>query len=425
VLHTLCFLSMNIAIYTNNLSAHNGHLMPWRTVLEVTANLGRSGHKALVFSGNCGDKERVWRDRGTRIKSVPKPSDVVGFNRLAAICRDEEIGVLYWPLDWSKPRTDVLQLENAGRRVIWYVPGAYYRRLPVLKAVPYVGLRALLPYLAQAVIPKRYYVRRLMKNGVRPLIMMTDYSRDMAIRAGYPERFVWAIPPGKAPLISTGDKPHVFEKVNEKIGGRPYFLFFGPPQAIRGVEHILKAFKQVARKNTGVCLVCLFREDKGLDAESLRERIQGMKLGEQVICVWRSVNNADIDLFLRNCYAVLKPFLLVPSEIPLAVIEAAGYGKPVISTGPDGTGCFAEKFGLMVPPANSRALSGAMLSLLNDRQLYEKKCDAAARVYADHPTWENVAEQWLQVAEGLCHKIQLDECLNGFKRADHFHKRYC
>ncbi len=390
---------MKIAIYTNDLNEHNMHLMPWRTVLEVFTHIIRLGQSAIVLSGCQKQNEPNWLNKGIQIKAVQKPLNRVGLDKLAAICRDEGIQVLYWPLDWRKPRTDLLQLENTGLRVIWYVPGAYYRLIPVLKAAPYLGLKAVLPYLAQVVMPKCYYFRRLMKSGVRPLIMMSDYSRAMIIRAGYPEKFIFSIPPGKAPLVSSNNKSSVFEKMREKIAGRPYFLFFGPPQAIRGIEQILKAFKRVASKNADVCLVCLFREDRGLDAESLRVRIQGMKFGKQLISVWESVSKTDLDLFLRNCYAVLKPFLLVPSEIPLAVIETAGYGKPVIGTGPDGTGNFAARFGLMVPPADSRALAGAMLSLLNDKQLYEKKCADAARVYADHPTWENVAEQWLRVAD--------------------------
>jgi len=375
------------------------HLMPWRTVLEVSTHIIRLRQSAIVLSGSQKQNEPNWLNKGVQIKAVQKPFNKVGLDKLAAIYRDEGVQVLYWPLDWSRPRTDVLQLENVGLRIIWYVPGAYYRLFPVLKTAPYVGFKAILPYLAQTMMPKRYYVRRLMKSGLRPVIMMSDYSRTMTISAGYPEKFVFYIPPGKAPLVSLDDKSAVFEKVKEKSAGRPYFLFFGPPQAIRGVEQILKAFKLVIRNNADVCLVCLFREDKGLDTASLHARIEDMAFGDRLICVWESVNKADLDSFLSNCYAVLKPFLLVPSEIPLAVIEAAGYGKPVISTGPDGTGCFAEKFGLMVPPANSRALSGAMLSLLTNRQLYNDKCDAAARIYADHPTWENVAEQWLRIAD--------------------------
>ena len=122
-----------------------------------------------------------------------------------------------------------------------------------------------------------------------------------------------------------------------------------------------------------------------------------MELEKRLFCIWQSVPETDLDAFLGHCYAVLKPFLLVPSEIPLAVIEAAGYGKPVVSTGPDGTGLFAKQFGLMVPPSDASTLAEAMLRLLKDKNLYSEKCSAASRVYKNHPTWGEVAEKWLEV----------------------------
>jgi glycosyltransferase involved in cell wall biosynthesis len=111
------------------------------------------------------------------------------------------------------------------------------------------------------------------------------------------------------------------------------------------------------------------------------------------------VGRADLDAFLGACYAVVLPFLLVPSEIPLAVLEAAGHGKPVITTGPGGTADFVQEFGLAVPAGHSRALAAALLRLLEDPQLYAEKCRGAERVYAAHPTWEETARSWLSVAE--------------------------
>jgi len=389
---------MTIAIYTSDLSEDNGHLMPWRTVLEVAAHFIRLRQNAIVLSGCQNQNTPCWQKNGVPIKSIQKPYNRAGFKKLADICRSENIKVMYWPLDWKIPQTSVLQLENVGLRIIWYVPGAYYHFSHVLKAIPYIGLAAAIPYLAQALMPKRYYVRKLMKNGVRPLIMMSEYSRTMTIKAGYPEKYVFYIPPGKTPLITPQGESSLFKKIKEKLAGKPYFLFFGPPQAIRGIVQILDAFEEITLNNAEVCLVCLFRGDKDLDTKLLRERIQKMNSRNKVICIWESVKKDDLDIFLRKCYAVLKPFLLVPSEIPLAVIETAGHSKPVISTGPDGTGIFAAQFGIIVPPANSKALAEAMLKLLNDKHLYTIKCNAAAQVSADHPTWEAVANQWLRIA---------------------------
>ena len=393
---TVC---MTIAIYTSDLNEDNGHLMPWRTVLEVAAHSIRLRQNAIVLSGCQNQNAPSWQKNGVPIKSIQKPYNRAGFKKLADFCRAENIKVMYWPLDWKIPQTSVLQLENVGLRIIWYVPGAYYHFSHVLKAIPYIGFAAAMPYLVQTLMPKRYYVRQLLKNGVRPLIMMSEYSRTMIIKVGYPEKYVFHIPPGKPFLDISNDKSSIFDEIKHRIGGRPYFLFFGPPQAIRGIIQMLLAFKHVARNNTDVCLVCLFRSDKGLVSASLRARIQDMNLEDRIFCAWDSVSQSDLDFFLLNCYVVLKPFLLVPSEIPLAVIETAGHGKPVISTGPDGTGVFAAQFGIMVPPANAKALATAMLKLLNDKQLYKNKCNVATQVYADHPTWEAVANQWLRIAD--------------------------
>jgi glycosyltransferase involved in cell wall biosynthesis len=162
---------------------------------------------------------------------------------------------------------------------------------------------------------------------------------------------------------------------------------------------LLRAFDLVARKRSDICLVCLFRSDPGADVAAVRRRIESECYAKRIICVWESLGKLDLEAFLEACHAVVLPFLLVSSEIPLAVIEAAGHHKPVITTGPGGTADFARPFGLVVPPAHSGALAAAMLQLLEDRQLYADKCDVARRVYAGHPTWQEVAQAWLSVAE--------------------------
>ncbi len=131
--------------------------------------------------------------------------------------------------------------------------------------------------------------------------------------------------------------------------------------------------------------------------------VEGRSHAERIFCVWESVAKADLNAFLEACHAVVLPFLLVPSEIPLAIIEAAGHHKPVITTGPGGTADFVREFGLAVPAGQSKALAEAMLRLLEDKQLHADKCGAAQRIYATHPTWDEVARSWLSIA---AHAIQ-------------------
>lgn len=390
---------MKIAIYSNDFKFKNQHLMPWRTILEVACSLCSVGHFAMVLSGVSHDPSDGWLSREVRVREVSKPKDAFSLASLEEICREDGIEVLYWPLDWRHPRTDILSLERTGLRIVWYIPGAWYGLAQVLAAVLCMRSKAVVPYVVQALGSRRRYVEKLIADGVRPLIAMSDYTREKLIANGCPSEAVHAIPPGKAPLPATHGSPTLFNKWNHVLRDNPYFLFFGPPQKIRGIQQILSAFQIVARQDPAVRLVCLFRSDPGLDISRCQQEVEQLDCKDRVLCAWESVEPADLDAFVKNCYAVLKPFLLVPSEIPLAVIETAGYGKPVVGTGPDGTGGFVERFGLTVPFGRSKTLAQAMISLLMDQMLYVDKCNSAKQIYAEHPTWDEVAKQWLKAAQ--------------------------
>ena len=389
-----------LAIYTADLTNCNGYRMPWRTALEIVSNWNKQGIEAVVFSGTDGSKGEEKNLHGVRIINVTKPKDRESLHFFADVCKKEAISCLYYSRSWANASTKILELEDVGLKIIWYIPGAWYHFKQALFASKWIGIKFATPYIAQSLMPRRFYVKCLCSRSPRHIITMSDYVRDKLIACGYPIEYVHAILPGKAAIKKNEGQPEVFDHVQKTLAGRPYYLFFGPPQAIRGLEQILTAFKKIATIYQDICLVCLFRSDKGLQADKLRSDIKQLGLEGRLFCIWQSVSEADLDAFLENCYAVLKPFLLVPSEIPLAVIEAAGYAKPVITTGPDGTGLFARQFGLMVPIGNAKALAEAMLRLLSDKNLYSEKCSAANLVYKNHPTWDEVAEKWLAIGSG-------------------------
>src|SRR3972149_7954662 len=56
------------------------------------------------------------------------------------------------------------------------------------------------------------------------------------------------------------------------------------------------------------------------------------------------------------------PFLLVPSDAPISILEAAAAGKPVVATAVDGIPSLLPDGALqLVPPGNVEALAGAIL----------------------------------------------------------------
>ncbi len=392
---------MRIAIYTNDLTEDNSHLMPWRMVLEIGKAACEAGHHAHVLSGRRHAAENRWDYGGCPVEEIAKPYANGATNYLQRISRRGEFDILFWPMAWCGARRQSKLLRTVPVPIVWYIPGAFYPLRQAVRAIPDVGMKVSLPFLWQSVYPREYLIRRILSPATSLMITASQFNRSALCRAGWPADDVFAIPPGR-PADHTpayGDEPAVFNAVQSRLGDRPFYLFLGPPTGIRGIRPLLQAFNAVANTQSDVCLVCLFRSDPGVDVPAIRKKVESVPCADRIVCTWESLGRADLEAFYKACHAVVLPFLLVPSEIPLAVIEAAGHHKPVITTGPGGTAEFAGQFGLTVPAGHSRALAEAMLQLLTDKQLHARKCDAARRLYAAHPTWEEVAQSWLSVAQ--------------------------
>lgn len=391
---------MRMAIYTSDLLEENRHLMPWRMVLEIGKVACEAGHQTKVLSGRHHPTGNRWAYGRCPVEEIEKPYSDESRASFQRVIHREGFEVLFWPVAWCSARRQGALLGRTSIPIVWYVPGACYLPRQAVRAIPDLGVRPALPFLLQALYPKRQLVKRLRGPATSLMITVSQFNRSAVCRAGWPAEDVFVVPPGKpADRASVnGEEPTAFNTLRSRLGGRPFYLYLGPPTRIRGIRQLLEAFDLLARRRAEVCLVCLFRSDPQTDSAEVRKMVEGRSHAERIFCVWESVARVDLDAFLEACHAVVLPFLLVPSEIPLAIIEAAGHHKPVITTGPGGTAGFVREFGLAVPAGRSNALADAMLRLLEDKQLYADKCAAAQRTYAAHPTWGEVTQSWLSIA---------------------------
>ena len=390
---------MRLAFFVHDLRPENRRLMPWRTLLEVARRVRPLGHESQIFSLARDPSDEVMTLGEERVRVVSK--DPVGFARAFGGSPGAEppYDVAFWPLSWATSSPGPREPSGVASSFVWYIPGAHYRLRHVLGALPHLGPRLSLPYLAQALFPPRLWARGLRSAGEHPLITMTDYSADRAVMAGYPSDLTETIFPGRSERPPRSGPSARVDRIWNEIGDDPVFLFFGPPLEIRGVNFLLSAFQELTKMNEGARLLCLFREDRlGISAE-MRKTIAGLDLGDRLICIWDSLEEGELVECIHRSHVVALPFLLVPSEIPLSVIEAAGLGKPVITTGPGGTGQFVSRYGAQVPPGDVRALANAMLRFLEEPDYYAERSDAARSAFARHPTWDQVAEAWVAMAE--------------------------
>ena len=384
---------MRLVIVTHNLGDANRHLMPWRTVCEVTDCWRAKEHLVEIISLGSTN-----RDLGLSVRKIKK--DDGGFAAaFSQVIREFSPDVVFWPLSWRESKFRLKMLGTLQVPVVAYFPGGYYLFSAVWYAWRKMGLRASRPYMLEFLYEKIRNAVFFHRQGVDRIITMSQHHREMFIQSGGDGDKVSYIPPGKDGRKNDSGQsmsglPNEFI---DWLSGRNYFLFMGPPAAIRGIFELLEAFELAAARQENFVLVCLLRDDAELDSGKIKSRLASMRCRDRVYVVWQSVNRDVFEAYLAGCRAVFLPFIIVPSEIPLAIIETMAFGKPVVTTIPGGTGEFVRQCGAVVPLGDVEALANEMVRLVVDEVYYRHLCEASLAAYERHPTWEKVAGRWLQV----------------------------
>ncbi len=341
--------------------ARKAHLMPWRIVLEVANANTLSDTEVLIASLTVGGEgpaapEGVYR--------LSKGKRELG-NELRRFVADHSIDVIFWPVTWREPAWRIRVTESLPVARIAYLPGGVYGFGACIYAWRRLGLRETLPYLVDSLLPPQRLVRRLERAGFTDLIALSELTARVASNAGWQKERTHCVLPGK----DAPDKMPVAEipdNAAQWLGDGEYLLFMGPPSRIRGIFELLTAFEIAARQNPSIRLICLFRSDDKLDSSDIRTMIERSAYRGRIHAVWESVSRPELFAFMREALAIVMPFVLVPSEIPLAIIEAMAFGKPVITTSAGGTGEFVSRFGLTPRVGDTAALAEAMLTLATD-----------------------------------------------------------
>jgi glycosyltransferase involved in cell wall biosynthesis len=389
---------MKIIIVVHNLIKDKSHLMPWRTVCDVVKFMQEDGHKAHLIS--LGDKQGELHGhlipKGTReIRKSPSKLTSDLKIELKRIKPD----VLFFPMTWRESLKQITKITSMNVPVIFWFPGGIYSNGACIQALKTIGVRDTLPYMLEILSNRKRQVHNFKKFGVDSIITMTTATANSAISAGWPNTKTFVIPPGKENIWNQNTKSSLPTNFKKWVANKPFYLYMGPPSGIRGIFELLKAFDIAAEYDQELRLVCLFRSDGILDGQKVENAINSCKNKNKIYSVWGSIKSNDLNSFIEACHAVTMPFVLVPSEIPLAIIEAMAWGKPIITTSPGGTGEFVKEFGLTPKVGDIKALAAAMIKLHKDHELYKDKCQKAIDTYLNHPDWKSVSRQWFNVAQ--------------------------
>lgn len=220
----------------------------------------------------------------------------------------------------------------------------------------------------------------LLYRGLRLLadVLYRTSSAIMVLAAGNAERIAArGVPDGRIHYIPNGVDPSVFEKAEPQLhenvpDDRQTFVYAGAHGPANGLDVILDAARQLQDRGEGRAQVLLIGDGPSKQELVARARAQGL---DNVIFA-DPVPKAEIPGLLKACTAGL---------MPLADVELFSYGVSpnklfdylsaelaVVTNVPGDVARMVDEAGagIVVPPADSRAMADAIVRVLEERDQF-------------------------------------------------------
>jgi glycogen synthase len=216
------------------------------------------------------------------------------------------------------------------------------------------------------------------------------------------------IPPERVAVIHNGIDLATWQPTQEAATRRAhgidgdYILFVGRASRQKGLVHLLEAMRHV---EAGVRLVCC---TSAADTPEVEREIAA-KVRETPRCLWINTllrEEQYIELY-SHCAAFACPSVYEPFGI--INLEAMACARPVVASAVGGIPevVLPGRTGLLVPPADPRALAAALNRVLGDRGLARRMGLAGRRRVEEHFSWAAIAAQTRRLYEQLLEEKKL------------------
>lgn len=176
----------------------------------------------------------------------------------------------------------------------------------------------------------------------------------------------------------------------------PFFLFIGVLRYYKGLHTLVQA---VASVNARIVIA-----GSGPEGVALQEQVR--KLGLVNVVFAGQVTDTEKVALLKSCYSLVLPSHLRSEAFGMVLVEAAMFGKPMISceigTGTSFVNADGET-GIVVPPENPSELAGAMNSLMEDKGLAERFGQAARLRYEQMFSGEALGKAYAALYQEVVH----------------------
>jgi len=382
---------MNIALWCFDFIPDNLQRQPWRYTYEFACYLSRYSHSVTVFT-NKGVESVSMSFEGFTVEAsssgqITRQLRERGFHLL--ICAQ---GILT-SLNIGVTR----RLRQADLPVLGLMTSPIYSLREVLKVGPreiVLHWRYLWRHALGAIVPAFLIARLVNEINLATVVLSEENRRRLVSKGADPNRVI-TCPPGRDEQnfqVERGDARYC-------TSVPPIVLYLGSPLTLRGSDIAMKAIARVIRRQPArlVMLLRLEYPDLAREVNYLERLATQLGITESIELITRQLNQSEVHRWIGRADIVVQPFKIVPSDVPLAILEAMGAGKVVIGTRVDGIPeILGDGRGIVIEPNDVDGLANAILRVIREPQ-YAENIRMAAKEYSNRmlQSWEQTFSEVL------------------------------
>jgi glycosyltransferase involved in cell wall biosynthesis len=396
----------NIAFLTFEFTKHNLRKQPWNYVYKICKKLRADGHNVVIITDGSpqNTKKQLIYDIPVYRTSKIRPW---ALDTIIEVIENASIHLILWSFT---PRSIAFyyHFKKLGRPMIFFMSVPLYDLKQIIKAQKILGRYNLNLFYQNCLVPK-FALRRIINSAlVHGIITPTLNNRRKLIQYGCESNKVFYVPHGRDSQCNETSKKYeldtdylqnirvlsLLRNTNKKI-----ILYMGGPQKIRGLNWLITAFSKVIAHKKDIHLIVLLRTDNEADFQAIETQCRENSIYENTTIVHGILSPEEVKAYVATCHFVVLPFILVPSEIPISILESMEAGKPVIATNVDGIPELITNRGIVVQPGDTHSLRQAILKLAIDDS-YRRKLSKNCKSYMKHyPTWHSTLSQIQQLIQ--------------------------
>lgn len=362
------------------MSANTVMLQPWLTIYKVAQYLNKNGFDIHVITD-------VKKDLKIKNITVHIVKSLLSSNSKEMVSIVESINPEYIVISVT-PFSLLLnrwydKLHNIKK--IAFFSYSLYTRKEILKSMKFISLKNKCEFGRELVIPMRYSLSIM--NKIFDLAICQSERTYDRIKAHVKDFKIYKILPG----IDLND--WLYEK--KEMSADTVFMYTGSPKKIRGFYMLLDAFSLMPSEK--IHLKILSRGSQTGELKRIEAYIHQKKIAHKVTLIGGWIPQSNLKRELSQADLLVLPFVLVPSELPVTLMESIASGTPVLVTDIDGLPGAVGKAGLVTPHADVLGLS-RLMQHYHENPVKKMQLHRACHLQRNQmQSWDDVGSLWEQI----------------------------